>query len=1175
MKIIKLNSSFITYAILALVFICSREAKANCTTPTTVISAQAGNFNTGSTWVGGVVPTSCDYVIINHNVNLDVAFSIGQNGYGGLTINSGKTLSGSNTLTISAGYNYTLTNNGTLSISSLNMNSGSPAGRFVNNGTCTFSSFSGNLDANTLIINSGTLTFTGNVSLSGSGIQNREFATMTISGTLNLQGSPAATVDNAGTLNVNSNNATQAFNISSGTFTNSGTLNVPNGGFYMASGNATYNSKVMNVNYIEVHDAATLHNTDSILINNDLVNGAQFSNYPGAFLRIGRDLQQINKSASYLVVNGYVYIVRNFSNDKVIGGSGGVTIGGTSTNTSNGVITDSVSICDLTKSSPSLIVDVNSGTIGSNVKNCTFTPPTASLIPTIIGNRVVCASSTGNVYSVAAVSGATYKWSVPSGWTITAGVNTRSITVTAGSSGGIISATVTTGSGYGTSSVEVTTSGATPSTPGTIFGPTTTACAGTAGYTFTIQPVSGATTYTWSVPSGWTINSGQGTTSISTTVGGSSGNVSVTAGNICGTSSARTFAVTSNSTPNTPGAITGNSAACNGSGFTYSITAISGATNYQWTVPSGWNINFPGSGNTCATCTNTITGTYGNTSGNVTVTASNPCGTSGSNSMAVSISGSSPGCPTFSGNQSPCAGQNYTYTATISGATSYTWSVAGGYTIVSGQGTSSVVITAGAVGNNQNISCFGTNACGTGCTSTYFLSPIPVPTQPGTITGPASPCPNTSGLSYSCTAASGNGGTISSYTWVLPSGWTITSGSGTTSITVTSGSASGNVSVKAVNTNGCIGPERLLAVTPVTVANAGSTQTVCSSSVTLAGNNPTVGTGTWTKTSGTGSQTITSASTYNTTVTGMVSGAYVFRWKINGSSSCPNNYSEVTIRKDCNSNYTTTGAICPYANGNLLASFTDPDGTISSASLSSGSLPDGVSLNASNGNITVSNKNLLVYNTYSFGVTTTDQYGGSNAKTVNITLSCPLPVTLTSFSGKALSNNKIQLDWVTASELENNFFAIEKSRDGRNFIQLAKETGFGTSNIVHKYQYTDDVPFTGINYYRLKQVDYNGTFVYSNIIVVNTATQSGPTLLVYPNPTRGNTSLNLELGLNQSQMVHLCLCDATGKIFYQGDKQLNEGLNKESIQLSNLQPGIYFIRVTGLEMILTQKISVE
>src|SRR6185437_12103738 len=103
--------------------------------------------------------------------------------------------------------------------------------------------------------------------------------------------------------------------------------------------------------------------------------------------------------------------------------------------------------------------------------------------------------------------------------------------------------------------------------------------------------VANATTYTWTVPAGWIITDGAGTTSITVTTGaaGQNGNVTVTAGNSCGTSAARTLAVTINpGTPATPGAITGAAAQCPGlTGRIYSITAVANATAYTWTVPAG------------------------------------------------------------------------------------------------------------------------------------------------------------------------------------------------------------------------------------------------------------------------------------------------------------------------------------------------------------------------------------------------------------------------------------------------------------------------------------------------------------------------------------------------------------------------------------------------------------
>src|ERR1019366_7576767 len=186
----------------------------------------------------------------------------------------------------------------------------------------------------------------------------------------------------------------------------------------------------------------------------------------------------------------------------------------------------------------------------------------------------------------------TYTWTVPIGWSITGGAGTTSITVTAGSAGQNGNVSVTAGNSCGTSaaSVKAVTVIATPATPGAITG-TTPQCSGATSQTYSISAVTYATTYTWTVPTGWSVTGGAGTSSITVTAGstGQNGNVSVTAGNSCGTSAASILAVTVVTTPVTPGAITGTTPQCAGAtSQSYSISAVTSATTYTWTVPIGW-----------------------------------------------------------------------------------------------------------------------------------------------------------------------------------------------------------------------------------------------------------------------------------------------------------------------------------------------------------------------------------------------------------------------------------------------------------------------------------------------------------------------------------------------------------------------------------------------------------
>ncbi|MGE0636045.1 MAG: glycine-rich protein, partial [Bacteroidia bacterium] len=138
------------------------------------------------------------------------------------------------------------------------------------------------------------------------------------------------------------------------------------------------------------------------------------------------------------------------------------------------------------------------------------------------------------------------------------------------------------------------------------------------------------------------LTGGQGTTSITVKFGSTSGNVSVTACHCCGSSAASNLGVTVTSAPGTPGGISGaTSVNGNQTGVSYSISAVAGATSYNWTVPSGASIS-GGQGTT------SITVNFGTTSGNICVTASNSCGTSAASCVAITINCYNAGSQTFS-----------------------------------------------------------------------------------------------------------------------------------------------------------------------------------------------------------------------------------------------------------------------------------------------------------------------------------------------------------------------------------------------------------------------------------------------------------------------------------------------------------------------------------------------
>ncbi len=116
-----------------------------------------------------------------------------------------------------------------------------------------------------------------------------------------------------------------------------------------------------------------------------------------------------------------------------------------------------------------------------------------------------------------------------------------------------------------------------------------------------------------------------------------------------------------------------------------------------------------------------------------------------------------------------------------------------------------------------------------------------------------------------------------------------------------------------------------------------------------------------------------------------------------------------------------------------------------------------------------------------------------------------LPVELTFFKAREKSNG-IELYWQTATEENNLGFQVESSLDGKNWVDLDFVEGNKTTSIIQNYNYLDWRSFEGINYYRLKQIDFDGQFEYSNIVSVDVKFKK-PTIVAYPNPVKNNLTV--------------------------------------------------------------------
>lgn len=169
----------------------------------------------------------------------------------------------------------------------------------------------------------------------------------------------------------------------------------------------------------------------------------------------------------------------------------------------------------------------------------------------------------------------------------------------------------------------------------------------------------------------------------------------------------------------------------------------------------------------------------------------------------------------------------------------------------------------------------------------------------------------------------------------------------------------------------------------------------------------------------------------------------------------------------------------------------------------------------------------------------------------------PLPIELLSFDA-TLEYKNVLLTWETASELNNDYFTVEKSIDGYAWIDIKQIRGAGTSNITNFYSTIDDNPYPGTNYYRLRQTDYDGKFTYSGIRLVELVVSENIEPVIFPNPGNGDL-INIQYPFDVSK-GEIKIIDITGKLIQsKAVYQLNQA-SIETVQLKeNLAAGTYLI----------------
>lgn len=201
-------------------------------------------------------------------------------------------------------------------------------------------------------------------------------------------------------------------------------------------------------------------------------------------------------------------------------------------------------------------------------------------------------------------------------------------------------------------------------------------------------------------------------------------------------------------------------------------------------------------------------------------------------------------------------------------------------------------------------------------------------------------------------------------------------------------------------------------------------------------------------------------------------------------------------------------------------------------------------------------------NIYDFFVTVTN--GGFDVGVPGNVLAgdcATLPVVLSEFTAIA-DKGEVILEWKTESEITNSGFLIERSMDGKNFDSVGFVEGNGTSSRSQNYQFTDQHIKSNVVYlYRLKQVDHNGRFEYSDIISVEFTEDFDDIGEIFPNPGTEVVSINIEAS-ERTEIIEVQIFNSSAQLIKKVEQNLEVGNNLMTFKTADWETGMYFMKLT-------------
>ena len=182
-------------------------------------------------------------------------------------------------------------------------------------------------------------------------------------------------------------------------------------------------------------------------------------------------------------------------------------------------------------------------------------------------------------------------------------------------------------------------------------------------------------------------------------------------------------------------------------------------------------------------------------------------------------------------------------------------------------------------------------------------------------------------------------------------------------------------------------------------------------------------------------------------------------------------------------------------------------------------------------------------------------------------------IELLSFTGEVQNTGNL-LEWVTASEVENDYFTLMRSTNGVDFEPIATIDGAGTSNVGRSYSFMDKNAPAGLSYYRLDETNFEGKVTTAGDVITLTRNQVGFDV-VSASPVPAVNSVDITFTTASASNVNMNIYDATGKLVINSDINAINGVNTVTIDLTNYAAGVYFVQLNDGTKIVTARIAKE